>query len=81
MDLQAQIDELKRKIEELEKSNTIPRSVETAFRNRLGDIKNTPGSSTNYTYTVAVGDVLTLPTITGVLPTVVNGKTYNLMYQ
>ncbi len=35
MDLQAQIDELKRQLEALSKSNAIPRSVETAFRTRL----------------------------------------------
>jgi len=81
MDLQAQIDELKREIDSLKQSNTIPREIETAFRNRIGDIKEAPVANTTYQLTITSGDTITLPNITAVLPVKVKGKTYNLLYQ
>jgi uncharacterized protein YlxW (UPF0749 family) len=76
-ELQTQIDELKREIQNLKSSSTIPRDTEKAFRVRIADIRNTIG-------TVAVTGIgasssFNLPNTTGTLPIIVNGKTYSVL--
>ena len=77
-ELQRQINELKREIQNLKSSNSIPRETEKAFRIRLGDIKSPPSATVAVT---AIGGAaaFNLPNTTGVLPIVVNGKTYNVL--
>lgn len=78
-ELQTQINNLQREIDNLKRSNSIPRETETAFRQRLGDIKNTPGAVA----VTAVGGAASfnLPNTTGTLPIIVDGKKYNVLYQ
>lgn len=80
-DLQSQINELRKEINDLKGFNTISREIETAFRERLGDIKKAVVNSETYAYVVSPGDTLNLPVVDGALPIIVNGKTYNVLYQ
>ncbi len=77
--LKKEIDKLKEEIENLKNSNSIPRAVETAFRERLGDIKEVPGTVS--TTLIDAADDVNLPDTVGTLPIVVNGVKYNVLYQ
>lgn len=63
-DLQIQIEELKQEIESLKGSNSIPREVETALRERLGSFSGLTGTGT---------------VATGTLEFIYNGKKYNIL--
>jgi len=75
--LQNQIVSLQQEVDNLKRSNAIPREVEKAFRIRLGDIKNSPGTVA----VTAIGGAaaFNLPNTTGTLPIIVNGQTYNVL--
>lgn len=77
MDYEKEIEDLKREIDNLKRSNSIPREVESAFRVRLGDIKS-PTSTVEVT---AIGGAASfnLPNTTGTLPISVNGRVYNVL--
>lgn len=63
-DFQTQIDALKQEIDNLKRSNSIPRDIETALRERLGDFTGATGTGT---------------TPAGTLQFIYNGKTYNIL--
>lgn len=80
------IEEIRNKIESLYSSSTIPRDVETAFKERLGGVitsTGTTGSAT--TQSVSVPSVPTNITVpaqpSGTIAIVVNGTTYNVLYK
>lgn len=86
MDIQSQLNELAEKFEQLTRSVSIPRNVETAFRERLGlgNIKSTTGSATTTTTptpVIGASVAVVTPTVSGTLPIVVGGITYNILFQ
>lgn len=81
-DLQKQIDSLQKFVESLGKSNTIPRDVETALRQRLLDIR-VPTQTITYTTTnvPSGGGTVNVPVVNNLVPIIINGRTYNLLAQ
>lgn len=86
--LQAQLNQMENQlnviqslINSMNASNSFSRDVETAIRERIADIKNNPGAVVAPPYTVHAGDVINLPTVTGIIPMRIGKKTYNILYQ
>lgn len=72
-------------LEALKSSNSIPREVETALRERLGDIKNIlPGVAPTTTDSVTIGAgggsfSFTYPNAVATIAIRIGGKTYNVL--
>ena len=84
--LQQQIDELKQKIENLYRSSTIDRNVETALIERLGNtFPSATGIGSATTQSVSVPSTPTNITVpaqpSGTLTVTYKGTTYNLLYK
>lgn len=83
---QRQFEQMKIEIENLKRSSTIPRDIETALRERLGIGVSIFGVSTGSASTQAIGLTGNPQTITvpaqpsGVITVTFNGNTYNLLY-
>jgi hypothetical protein len=85
-ELQKQIDELKREILQLKRSNTIPRDIEMSFSQRLKIHQKLEGSglSTAPTQTLAVSSTPTNIIVpaqpSGSITVEFDGQIYNLLY-
>lgn len=75
--IQSALNGVRSKIDSLDSGNSIPRSVETALRQRLGDIQSTIGAVA--VTAVAGAAAFNLPNTTGTLPIVIKGKKYSLL--
>lgn len=81
MDIQKQIDELKREIENLKMSSTIPRDIQTAFTERLAVIGATTTGSLNSPAVYAAFPVTVPASASGTIGITVKGTTYNVFYK
>lgn len=82
--LQKQIDELKREIQQLKSSSTIPRDIQTAFEQRLGTLGATgtgSASTQNIAITSTPQTITVVATPSGTLAVTYKGVTYNLLYK
>jgi hypothetical protein len=82
--LQKQIDNLQAQLDQLKRSNSIPREIETAFAERLGSMQAS-GTGSATTQSVSVPSTPTNITVpaqpSGTLTVKVGSVTYNLLYQ
>ncbi len=83
-DLQKQIDQLKIEIENLKRSFSIPREVETAFIERLGltnTLKSSGIGSAGNTIVISAFPFNLPANPSGTVAVNVNGTIYNLLYK